>query len=309
MKKWKIKVPGSTSNLGPGFDSVGLAINRYLEMEVTLSNRWEFIYHTPEFEQVPTNEENIIYKAFEFAAKTSGHDGTLPACRVEVTSELPLARGLGSSAAAIVAGIELADVLLDLSLSKSEKTRFASLYEGHPDNVAASVHGGLIIASHTAAETIVVPMGTPRVDMIIMIPTNQLMTSESRGVLPTSLSFREAIEGSSIANVMIAALLKGDVETAGKMMKLDIFHQPYRSKFVPDLERIVEIAPGIDVDGVALSGAGPSVMCYTKTGNGIKAVEKLKEAFPSYDCQLLYPAENGSVVSVLEAHYSRKTCD
>ncbi len=299
MKKFAVKVPGSTANLGPGFDSIGLAVNLYLKMEAAPSERWEFVYETPGFEEIPTNEENLIYQAAQYAAKQKGITRRLPAQRVTVACDLPLASGLGSSAAAIVAGIELADQLLGLSLTKEEKARIASLYEGHPDNVAASVYGGLVVSMHSEEETIVIASGTPKLEMILMTPKRELLTSESREVLPKTLSFQEGIQASSIANVLVAALLKGDIRTAGRMMKKDLFHQPYRRKIVPDLPVISAFGEEHGIEGVALSGAGPSIMCYTSVGKGNEALQRLQTAFPDYDCQLIRPAKEGATVAVL----------
>lgn len=304
MRKLRIKVPGSTANLGPGFDSIGLAVDRFLLIEAVPSKQWEFIYRTPGFESIPTDEENLIFKAAAFTVRQSGVQKELPACKLYVDCELPLASGLGSSAAAIVAGIELADQLLDLSLSKKEKARLASIYEGHPDNVSASVYGGLVVASHSEKDTIVVPCGIPNMDMVIMTPTNQLMTSESREVLPATLTYQDSIQASSVANVLIAALLKGDLETAGKMMKDDLFHQPYRSEIIPDLPLITAFGEKNGLEGVALSGAGPSIMCYTTKGKGLAAIEKLKHAYPSYNCQLLAPSKEGATVTILKNSFS-----
>ncbi|MFA8437420.1 homoserine kinase [Pueribacillus sp. YX66] len=306
MNKLTIKVPGSTANLGPGFDSIGLAVNLYLRVEAVRSERWEFSYETPGFESIPTNEDNLIYKAAQFTAKQKGMTDELPAHHVTVTCELPLASGLGSSAAAIVAGIELADQLLALSLSKQEKARIASLYEGHPDNVAASVYGGLVIATHHEDETFVVESGTPELDMVIMIPNQELLTSESRDVLPTTLTFQASTRASSVANVLVASLLKGDVRTAGKMMRKDLFHQPYREKIVPDLPVISAFGEEKGIEGVALSGAGPSIMCYTNVGKGAEALQTLQAAFPVYQCRLLQPAKEGSTVTVVNETFSKK---
>lgn len=299
MKKLSIKVPGSTANLGPGFDSIGLAVNLYLHLEAVPSDRWTFNYETPGFESIPTNEENLIYQAAQFTAKKKGITRTLPPQYVTVTCELPLASGLGSSAAAIVAGIELADQLLSMSLSKEEKARIASLYEGHPDNVTASVYGGLVIASHDDKETIVVQSGTPKVEMILMTPKQELLTSESREVLPKTLSFKESVRASSVANVLVASLLQGDIKTAGKMMRNDRFHQPYRSKIVPDLPVISAFGLEHDIDGVALSGAGPSIMCYMSVGKGEKVFQTLQTEFPTYHCQIVQPAKEGATVTVI----------
>ncbi len=297
MSKFVIKVPGSTANLGPGFDSIGLAVNLYLTVDVSPSEKWEFHYRTRGFEDIPTNEDNLMYQAAQFTLEYLQLNETLPPCKLVVDCELPLASGLGSSAAAIVAGIELVDQLLDLSLSREEKARIASLYEGHPDNVTASVYGGLVVATHNEEDTIVIPSGIPDIDMIIMTPKQELLTSESREVLPSELSFKDSIKASSIANVLVASLLQGDIETAGKMMKKDLFHQPYRQRIIPDLPVITAFGAKNGIEGIALSGAGPSVMCYTRTSKGEAALARLQAEFPTYECRLIKPAKQGSTIS------------
>lgn len=305
MDKLLIKVPGSTANLGAGFDSIGLAVDRYLTIEVEPSVRWEFIYRTPGFESIPTDEDNLIYKAFQFTAtELAVSEGELPAYKLFVDCELPLASGLGSSAAAIVAGIELANVSLNLSLSNEKKARLASLYEGHPDNVCASIYGGLIVATHNKEDTIVIPSGVPSLDMVIMIPPHKLITSDSRDVLPNSLSYEDSIQASSIANVLIAALLSGNLEVAGKMMKADLFHQPYRSEIIPDLQVITTYGNRHGIEGVALSGAGPSIICFTKKGKGNEVMSQLASAFPNYRCEKLTPSSRGSTVTSDKRTYS-----
>lgn len=298
MAKWKIKVPGSTANLGPGFDSIGLAINRYLTIEATPDDRWRFTYSNREYQDLPTDEDNLIYKAVKHTAIYKGITDSLPGCHVTIHSDLPLARGLGSSAAAIVAGIELANVLLDLSLSQSEKVRIGSLFEGHPDNIGASICGGLTVASHIENdETFIIPCGSPKMALAIMVPPNQLLTSLSRGVLPRDLSFKKAVKGSSVANVMVAALLKGDYNMVGQMMSRDVFHEPYRSSLIPDLDKIKKLVRLNDnVYGASLSGGGPSIMLYLKQETSHRTVKELKLSFSNYSIDLLQIEREGSTV-------------
>src|SRR5699024_8032884 len=139
---FRVTVPASSGNVGPGFDSMGLALNLYLTLEVTQQEEWEFISpSTPEGQHV---EEHFIYKMIMQTADRYGK--SVPPCRVTETSSIPLARGLGSSASAIVASIEIANQLCDLQLSPKEKLIIATEIEGHPDNVAPALFGGLVIS-------------------------------------------------------------------------------------------------------------------------------------------------------------------
>lgn len=276
----KIVVPASTANLGPGFDSIGLAISRYLILEVRMADEWKFVPHSSEVEAIPRGTDNLIYQVAAQVAQTYGC--TLPSCLVDVYSDIPFTRGLGSSAAAVVAGIELANELADLSLSLEQKMRFASCYEGHPDNVGASLYGGLVIGSHRRQGTDVVHVPNVELDLVAVIPSYELETKKARSVLPQMLAREDAVEASAVSNVLVAALLTKRWELAGKMMACDLFHQPYRKEFVPQLSLVEKLATQYGAFGVALSGAGPTVLAFAEPGKGMKLKEKLAPHFP--DC-------------------------
>jgi len=150
----QIRVPGSTANLGPGFDSLGVALNLYLSLEVERSESWEIIMESEDLNIFPTDESNYI---IQIALQTAElFQKSLPCCKVRMASEIPLARGLGSSAAAIIAGIELANAMGKLGLTEDEKFRLATEIEGHPDNVGASLFGGLVIGSQMDDEVVAI---------------------------------------------------------------------------------------------------------------------------------------------------------
>ncbi|MFS0863673.1 homoserine kinase [Fredinandcohnia sp. 179-A 10B2 NHS] len=263
----QIKVPGSTANLGPGFDSIGLAVNRYLTLIAEPSNEWEFTPLSEELVNTPSGKDNFIYLIANQVAATYGCQ--LPPCRVTVTSTIPLARGLGSSAAAIIAAIELANELCHLQLSAQQKLQLACQYEGHPDNVGASLFGGLVIGSSRGDEdTDLIQIDHISFDMVVVIPSYELKTKEARSVLPSELSFKEAVKASSISNVMVAALLTKNYNMMGKMMDLDLFHHRYRKPLIPEFTQIQKAAKESGAFGVAISGAGPTVICFTESGRG-----------------------------------------
>lgn len=254
----QIRVPGSTANLGPGFDSLGVALNLYLSLEVERSESWEIIMESEDLNIFPTDESNYI---IQIALQTAElFQKSLPSCKVRMASEIPLARGLGSSAAAIIAGIELANAMGKLGLTEDEKFRLATEIEGHPDNVGASLFGGLVIGSQMDDEVVAIVEHAIELEMIAVIPKIELLTKDSRNVLPAQLSYSEAVRAGAIGNVLVAALLKKDFALAGKMMQRDLYHQPYRRKLVPHLSEIEEIALASGAFGVALSGSWSD--CY-----------------------------------------------
>lgn len=274
----KIQVPGSTANLGPGFDSVGLALNRYLTLTVKLAEKWTFKPVSEEVADIPEGQNNLIYKVATQLAEQ--YDVALPPCHVEVSSEIPMTRGLGSSAAAVAAGIELCNRIAQLNLSDEEKVHFASKIEGHPDNASASIVGGLIIGFLTEDRTYYVKTNKIDVDIIAVIPPYYLYTKDSRGALPDSFPFKQSVKASAVSNVLVGSLLNNNWELAGKMMDMDIFHQPYRESLVPELKKVREIGKENGAYGTALSGAGPTILCFAPKGLRHSLCPRLKEAFP-----------------------------
>lgn len=291
---FSIRVPASTANLGPGFDSVGMALNRYLTLHVQKSSQWFFHSASANLEGIPSDEDNLIYKIAKWIADE--HRKDLPPAKVEMESDIPLSRGFGSSAAAIVAGIELANQLLNLELTADEKARFASLYEGHPDNVGPSVYGGMIIGSHRQDETNIVLAQAPDIDLIAVIPEYELSTKESRGSLPDDFTYKKAVEASSVSNVLVAALLQGNWELAGKMMGKDLFHLPYRMPSIPEWEKASRLADELPVYGATLSGAGPIVLFFVPKGRGREIKLQLLGHFQHHRIELLEVDSNGVTV-------------
>lgn len=248
----KITVPATSANLGPGFDSVGVALSKYLTIEVLGPTEAWYIEH--DLDLVPTDQENLLLKtALQIKAD-------LPPHRLKMTSDIPLARGLGSSSSVIVAGIELANQLGHLNLSADDKLRLATEIEGHPDNVAPAIYGNLVVASYVDKRVAAVVADFPQASFLAYIPTYELRTSDSRDVLPSSLSYKEAVAASAIANVAIAALLKGDLETAGRAIEDDRFHEPYRHQLVKEFHQIKQVGHELGAYATYLSGAGPTVM-------------------------------------------------
>ena len=249
----KIIVPATSANVGPGFDSVGIAVTRYLTIEVLEPADAWFIEHDLGA-GIPTDEKNLLLStALSISTDMQPH-------RVKMTSEVPLARGLGSSSSVIVAGIELANQLANLQLSDAEKLRIATEIEGHPDNVAPAIFGNMVIASYIGEDVQYVTSDFPSCDLVAFVPSYQLKTSDSRNVLPKEWSYKEAVAASSVANVAIAALLKGDLLTAGRSIESDHFHERYRQSLVKEFPQVKEVAHAHGAYATYLSGAGPTIM-------------------------------------------------
>ncbi len=290
-----IRVPASSANLGPGFDSVGLALNRYLVLEAEESERWEVIPQSEELKAFPADENNYIVKVALQTAERYGKN--LPPCRIRVTSDIPPARGLGSSAACIIAGIELADAVGELGLTREEKFKIAAEIEGHPDNVGPCLYGGLLIGTQDDNDEVdAISYYGLDFEVVAAIPKEELLTKNARNVLPEKISFSQAVRAGSVGNVLVAALLSGDYRLAGKMMQKDLYHQPYRRKFVPHMADLEEFALANGAFGVALSGAGPTVICCCEKGMGKPLLEKLHSFDRNMEYVLLQIDQQGSKV-------------
>lgn len=267
----KIIVPATSANVGPGFDSVGIAVTRYLTIEVLESADAWFIEHDLGA-GIPTDEKNLLLStALSISTDMQPH-------RIKMTSQVPLARGLGSSSSVIVAGIELANQLANLQLSDAEKLRIATEIEGHPDNVAPAIFGNMVVASYIGEDVQYVTADFPSCDLVAFVPSYQLKTSDSRNVLPKEWSYKEAVAASSVANVAIAALLKGDLLTAGRSIESDHFHERYRQSLVKEFPQVKEVAHAHGAYATYLSGAGPTIMnllAPEHTAAFVAALEKL----------------------------------
>ena len=249
----KIIVPATSANVGPGFDSVGIAVSKYLTIDVLEAQENWWIEHDLG-EEIPSDEENLLLQtALKVAAD-------LPPHRLKMTSEVPLARGLGSSSSVIVAGIELANQLGKLALSDEDKLEIATKIEGHPDNVAPAIFGNLVVASYVDQQTNHLVLPFPECALVAFVPNYELKTSDSRNVLPSEWTYKEAVAASSIANVAIAALAKGDLRVAGKAIEADRFHERYRQQLVAEFPQVKEVAHQHDAYATYLSGAGPTIM-------------------------------------------------
>lgn len=265
----KIRVPATSANLGPGFDSCGIALSQYLTIEIGEETKnWQIIHHLGS--NIPSDEKNLLIQtALDLAPNLKPH-------RLAMTSDIPIARGLGSSSSVIVAGIELANRLGQLGLTTAQKVTYATKIEGHPDNVAPAICGDFVVASFNNNEVDFVKHPFPNCDVIAFIPNHELLTAESRAVLPKEMSYRDAVKASSIGNVMIAAVLNGNLPLAGKMMEKDILHENHRQHLVPHLKKIREFCKIYGGYGSFLSGAGPTVLVLTPSENTEKLVTALK---------------------------------
>lgn len=296
-KAWSISVPGSTANLGPGFDSIGLALGLYLKLDISIQDEWSFTHHSIHLPEEILVEDHLIYKiAMQVAER---YTVVLPPCKVDMYSELPLARGLGSSASAIVAAIELVNIVCDLQLSEYDKCVLSSEFEGHPDNASASVCGGLTIGATLPNGQLHI-LNEKNIDacFAVFIPNFELKTAEARKALPETYDKAYAVHASSYSNLLTGALLKHDYELAGTFMEADLFHEPFRAKLITNYEAIRTSAKKYGAYGTAISGAGPTLISLVSPERVNSLVEEMSKQYPDYDIKAVTIDKKGVQVHV-----------
>lgn len=211
-----------------------------------------------------------------------------------MASELPLARGLGSSAAVIVAGIELANQVCGLNLTIQDKLNLSSQIEGHPDNATASVLGGLTISSMDEKGNVdTFHINEIDASFVVYVPNVELKTSESRSVLPDQFDRAYAVHASANANMLAASLMARDFQRAGRYMEDDLFHEPFRAKLIPEYTEIRTAAKMNGAYGTALSGAGPTLISIIPSTIAYDFVQTMKNQFPEHQVILTKADEQG----------------
>jgi homoserine kinase len=257
-------VPASSANLGPGFDALGLALSIYLECRFRESSELSIHVEGRDAEAISTGEDNLIWQTALAVARDMRM--TMPPIELQIRNDIPVGKGLGSSAAALTAGVIIADRLLGLHWKPLRILDEAARLEGHPDNVAACILGSVVasaIDSGGVARTVRLNM-PPQFGVGVVVPDFVLPTSHARSVLPDCYARSDAIFNVQRAALLMAAIATGSVSAFPAALE-DKFHQPYRAALVPGLDDILKLrAPGLL--GCALSGAGPSILVFYERG-------------------------------------------
>jgi homoserine kinase len=264
----RLRAPASSANLGPGFDALGLALNLHLECRFRPAAQLQISVNGCDSEQIPCDPSNLIWTTATNLASRLGRQ--LPAIELEIQNQIPLGKGLGSSAAALVAGVVLTDMLLDLGWSRTQVLDEAARLEGHPDNVGACVLGGLVAsATDSSGQTCAIRLDLPeQCKLALIIPDGSLSTHKSRAALPDMYSRADLVFNLQRTALLVAALATGTIG-ALRIALHDRAHQPYRAALVPELERILACtAPGLL--GCTLSGAGPAVLVFYENGFNVQ---------------------------------------
>jgi homoserine kinase len=262
-----VRVPASSANLGPGYDAMAAAMALFLELEVEEVGEFSFDHGGL---GVSVGRDNLIVRAFESLRPADG-------IAFRLRSEVPLARGLGSSAAAIVAGLAAADHLYELALSKEEMLSRATAIEGHPDNVAAAIYGGFVVCGQGEDGATAARFDPPEaLEGIVVIPPEEVSTERAREAIPAEVPLADAVANVSAAAMLVLGLRSADLDLLARGLH-DRIHQDRRRDLYPRSMEIVDAARELGALGATISGAGPTVLVWTTwqdAGNVAAALEE-----------------------------------
>lgn len=289
MGKTIIRVPATSANMGPGIDSIGAALHLYLTVIIEeKTEKWRVNHALGT--SIPRDENNLMVQtALKVNPKLQPHQLT-------VMSDIPVSRGLGSSTSAVIAGIKIANELGEMNLTIPDQLNWAVKLGGELDNVAPALMGQAAVATVNDGVADAIKLPLPDLQALVFIPGQKLLAQKSRKALPKQVSFDTAVHASSVANVLVAALLKEDWELATKLIEQDEFHEQARSQLVPELNQIREAAHELGIVGTYLSGAGPTVVTFGTSAQLTLLRTKLANADLPGSLRILELDQDGATV-------------
>ncbi|MEK6278165.1 MAG: homoserine kinase [Actinomycetota bacterium] len=266
MRRRLVRVPASSANLGPGYDVLAAAVSLILELEVEESGEFSFdAGGLP----VPEGRDNLVVRAFESLHPADG-------LSFSMRSEIPPARGLGSSAAAIVAGLAAADHLYELALNREQMLMRAAELEGHSDNVAAAIYGGFVVCGEQDGAPAAARFEPPEgLEAVGVIPADEVSTERAREAIPEQIPTADAVANVAAASLLVLGLQQADLNLVARGLR-DRIHQPRRRELYPRSMELVESASELGALGATISGAGPAVLVWTTWQDTGKVVDELE---------------------------------
>ncbi|MFW5942089.1 MAG: homoserine kinase [Chloroflexota bacterium] len=271
-----VTVPATTANLGPGFDCLGLALSLHNTVILeTAPAGLTILVEGEGVDALPMDDSNLVVRAIERLFAFCGHEAT--GLHITLRNRIPVASGLGGSAAAVLGGLLAANRFLDQPLPLQDILTLATEMEGHPDNVAPALHGGLVLVNRHDGRLLVERIRVPALRAVVVLPDVALPTLEARAILPADVPLADAAFNAGRAALLVRALSQGDYDKLGVAMQ-DRLHQPYRLPLIPGMPRAFGAALSAGAAGVALSGAGPSVVAFA-ADNHQAIGEAMSQAF------------------------------
>jgi homoserine kinase len=297
----RVRIPASTANLGPGFDALGLALNLYNEVTAREAPSVSVTVEGEGTGKLPTGEHNVVVRAVRAAYEAVGRP--FPGCALSCVNRIPLARGLGSSAAAWVGGLLAGNALLGSPLERAAILTLAARAEGHPDNVAAALYGGLTVSCSGPNGTTAVALPVPeQLRWVVLVPEVTSATAEARAVLPQTVPRLDAVFNVQRVALLLASLQANRAEGLRLALE-DRLHEPYRLSLFPWMPEVAAAARQAGALGCVLSGAGPSLLAVVSgdAGGVAEAMEAaLRRAGIRGGARALSVDVQGAVVHVVE---------
>jgi len=301
MSEFTIKVPASTSNLGPGFDTVGLALDLYNEYKFTTidSNDSSSLDYSSNLssKEVPYSKENLVYRAFEYLF--TKESAKVPSVKIHFEAGIPTTGGFGSSSTAILAGLMAANRILGDKYDTEKLLKLGTQLDGHPDNISPALLGGLIVCIYADKELNYVKLPWDQnLFFVVLTPDFKVPTAKARAILPTTVEFQDAVFNVGYSSLLVAALASKNTEVLKKCFK-DRLHQHYRAQLVPGMQYVLDLGVEAGAVGTMLSGAGSTLLAVVDDEEKAHTIGKAMQtawlqASVKSEYRILRAIENGA---------------
>lgn len=300
----RVKVPATTANMGPGYDVLGMALSQYSTFQCQEDDKISLSIKGLESEKLVNqdHEANLVVRSMNHLFKYV--DKYPKGYKLEIINDIPLARGMGSSASAIVGGLLVANYLVGANLDHDELLKLATQIEGHPDNVAPALMGNIVLSTKSPDDQVIYHSIKPFDDLtcVLFIPDYEVSTSMSRAVLPQSISMADAVHTSGHLSLMLAGFMTGNKDLIGQTM-VDRLHEPYRKSLIKNFDDFKASALEVGAFAFSLSGSGSTIIAYCDHDSAPHVKRAFKEVSQKYSIsgtsKIIAPCSQGAVCEVV----------
>lgn len=300
----RVRVPATTANMGPGYDVLGMALSQYSTFQCQEDDKISLTIKGLESEKLVNqdHEANLVVRSMNHLFKYV--DKYPKGYKLEIINDIPLARGMGSSASAIVGGLLVANYLVGADLNQDEILKLATQIEGHPDNVAPALMGNIVLSTKAPDDQVIYHSIKPFDDLtcVLFIPDYEVSTSMSRAVLPQSISMADAVHTSGHLSLMLAGFMTGNKDLIGKTM-VDRLHEPYRKSLIKNFDDFKASALEAGAFAFSLSGSGSTIIAYCDHDSAPHVKRAFEEVSQKYSIsgtsKIIAPCSQGAVCEVV----------
>ena len=300
----RVKVPATTANMGPGYDVLGMALSQYSTFQCQEDDKISLSIKGLESEKLVNQDHvaNLVVRSMNHLFKYV--DKYPKGYKLEIINDIPLARGMGSSASAIVGGLLVANYLVGANLDQDEILKLATQIEGHPDNVAPALMGNIVLSTKAPDDQVIYHSIKPFDDLtcVLFIPDYEVSTSMSRAVLPQSISMADAVHTSGHLSLMLAGFMTGNKDLIGQTM-VDRLHEPYRKSLIKNFDDFKASALEVGAFAFSLSGSGSTIIAYCDHDSAPHVKRAFKEVSQKYSIsgtsKIIAPCSQGAVCEVV----------